>query len=129
MTVIVLLADGVRADTLRTAIDAGTLPAMERLRSQRGGALYEITSTFPSVTGPAYTPFLMGRFPGPIGLPGLRWYDRERTTCSFPDYTRSYVGPQVNLVDRDLDPNAPTIFEICDTSMASLTPVGRGLRK
>jgi hypothetical protein len=35
----------------------------------------------------------------------------------------------VNLVDRDLDPNAPTIFEICDTSMASLSPVGRGLRK
>ena len=91
--------------------------------------MHRLTSCFPSVTGPAYTPFLMGRFPGPLGLPGLRWYDRERTTCSFPDYTRSYVGPQVNRVDRDLDPLAPTIFELCDTSLASLTPVSRGLRK
>jgi predicted AlkP superfamily pyrophosphatase or phosphodiesterase len=127
VTVVILLADGARPDTLAAAIDAGQLPALARLRAE--GALHRVTSCFPSVTGPAYTPFLMGRFPGPVGLPGLRWYDRERTTCSFPDYTRSYVGPQVNLVDGDLDPNAPTIFELCDKSMASLSPVGRGLRK
>jgi hypothetical protein len=39
------------------------------------------------------------------------------------------VGPQVSRVDRDIDPEAPTIFELCETSLASLTPVGRGLRK
>ena len=127
MTVVILLADGVRPDTLAAAIDSGDVPALARLRAD--GALHRVTSCFPSVTGPAYTPFLMGRFPGPIGLPGLRWYDRERTTCSFPDYTRSYVGPQVNKVDGDLDPEAPTIFELCETSLASLTPVGRGLTK
>jgi hypothetical protein len=127
VTVVILLADGVRPDTLAAAIDSGDVPALARLRAD--GALHRVTSCFPSVTGPAYTPFLMGRFPGPIGLPGLRWYDRERTTCSFPDYTRSYVGPQVNKVDGDLDPEAPTIFELCETSLASLTPVGRGLTK
>ena len=42
------------------------------------GGMHTVTSVFPSVTGPAYVPFLMGRFPGPIGLPGLRWYDREK---------------------------------------------------
>ena len=108
MTVVILLADGARPDTLCAAIKSGRLPALARLQSE--GALHRVTSCFPSVTGPSYTPFLMGRFPGPIGLPGLRWYDRERTTCTFPDYTRSYVGPQVNYVDRELDPNAPTIF-------------------
>jgi hypothetical protein len=127
VTVVILLADGARPDTLSAAIDSGRLPALARLREE--GALHRVTSCFPSVTGPAYTPFLMGRFPGPVGLPGLRWYDRERTTCSFPDYTRSYVGAQVSYVDKDIDPAAPTIFEICDTSLASLTPVGRGLRK
>jgi predicted AlkP superfamily pyrophosphatase or phosphodiesterase len=127
VTVVILLADGARPDTLSTAIKSGRLPALARLEAE--GALHSVTSCFPSVTGPAYTPFLMGRFPGPIGLPGLRWYDRERTTCSFPDYTRSYVGPQVNRLDKDLDPNAPTIFEICKSSVASLSPVGRGLRK
>ena len=127
MTVVILLADGARPDTLDAAIASGRVPALARLRDE--GALHRVTSCFPSVTGPAYTPFLMGRFPGPIGLPGLRWYDRERTTCSFPDYTRSYVGPQVTRVDRDLDPAAPTIFELCETALASLSPVGRGLRK
>lgn len=127
MTVVILLADGIRPDTLRSAIEAGKVPALARLRDE--GACHTITTCFPSVTGPAYTPFLLGRFPGPVGLPGLRWFDRARTTCSFPDYTRSYVGPQMNRVNTDLDPNAPTIFELCDRSLGSLSPITRGLHK
>src|SRR3954470_9543524 len=125
MPVYILVADGARPDTLNAAIDSGELPALARLRDE-GGA-FTITSCFPSVTGPAYTPFLMGRFPGPVGLPGIRWFDRERKTCAFPDYTRSYVGWQMNRVDDDVDPDARTMFEICDSSLASLTPLSRGL--
>ncbi len=91
MSVIVLLADGARADTLAAALDSGALPALARLRA-RGRPFTRSRSTFPSVTGPAYTPFLMGRFPGSVGLPGLRWFDRSREACTFPDYSRSYVG-------------------------------------
>ena len=129
MTVIVLLADGVRVDTLRAAIDAGSLPAMARLRDEHGGGLHEITSAFPSVTGPAYTPFLMGRFPGPIGLPGLRWFDRARETCTFPDYSRSYVGYQMGAINRDVDAAAPTIFELVPDSAAALSVITRGLSR
>jgi hypothetical protein len=93
------------------------------------GALHTITSCFPSVTGPAYAPFLMGRYPGPIGLPGLRWFDREREVCTFPDYTRSYVGYQMGAVDHDIDPNAPTIFELCDSKLGALNVISRGLPK
>jgi hypothetical protein len=125
MTVIVLLADGVRADTLASGMDRGELPAMARLRA--GGGMHEVTSAFPSVTGPAYTPFLMGRFPGSIGLPGLRWFDRSRETCSFPDYTRSYVGYQLNAVNTDIDPTAATIFELVPDSVAALSMITRGL--
>lgn len=127
MRVIVLLADGARPDVLTRAIDQGHLPAIERLR--REGGMHELTSTFPSVTGPAYAPFLMGRFPGPIGLPGLRWFDRSRTACSFPDYSRSYVGYQMGAVDRDLEPDAPTIFELVHDSVAALSVITRGLPK
>ncbi|HEY4130037.1 MAG TPA: alkaline phosphatase family protein, partial [Gemmatimonadaceae bacterium] len=91
--------------------------------------LHTVTSCFPSVTGPAYAPFLMGRFPGPIGLPGLRWFDRSRTATSFPDYTRSYVGYQMGAVDRDIAADAPTIFELCETSVGALNVIGRGLAK
>src|SRR5438105_1754322 len=110
MSVIVLLADGARTDTLTDAVASGEFPALAQLR--RSGGMHEVTSAFPSVTGPAYAPFLMGRFPGSIGLPGLRWFDRARTTCSFPDYSRSYVGYQMGAIDGDLDPNASTIFEL-----------------
>src|SRR5205085_587709 len=125
MSVIVLLADGARVDTVTGAIDAGDTPALARLRDE--GGLHELTSTFPSVTGPAYTPFLMGRFPGSVGLPGLRWFDRSRSACSFPDYTRSYVGYQMRAVDRDLDPSAATIFELVPESVAALSVITRGL--
>ena len=127
MSVIILLADGVRVDTLTQAIDAGALPALCGLRGD--GGLYPITSTFPSVTGPAYAPFLMGRFPGSIGLPGLRWYDRAREICTFPDYTRSYVGYQMRAVDRDIDRDASTVFELVPGSIAALSVITRGLRR
>jgi hypothetical protein len=91
------------------------------------GALHRIASVFPSVTGPAYTPFLMGRFPGPIGIPGLRWYDRSRTACGWPDYARSYVGHEMRRFDGDLDSSTPTIFELVPNSIAAMSVVTRGL--
>lgn len=125
MPVVILLADGVRPDTLASALDSSALPALSRLRAE--GGLYTVPTCFPSVTGPAYTPFLMGRFPGPVGLPGLRWYDRSHTVCSFPDYARSYVGYQMGAVDRDIDADAPTIFELCETGLGALNVISRGL--
>jgi hypothetical protein len=125
LSVVILLADGVRPDTLDAAVSSGALPALARLRDE--GGMHTVTSCFPSVTGPAYAPFLMGRFPGPIGLPGLRWFDRAREVCSFPDYSRSYVGYQMAAVDRDIAADAPTIFELCGSSLGALNVIGRGL--
>src|SRR6185312_11080154 len=130
VSVVILLADGARPDTLEAALANGSaakLPALARLRDE--GGLYSVTSCFPSVTGPAYAPFLMGRYPGPIGLPGLRWFDRARTACTFPDYTRSYVGYQMNAVDRDIADDAPTIFELAGSSLGALNVISRGLPK
>jgi hypothetical protein len=125
--VIVIVADGARPDVLGKAIDGGGLPALAALRAD--GGLHGVTSTFPSVTGPAYVPFLVGRFPGPVGLPGLRWFDRAREATSFPDYTRSYVGYQMGRVDTDLDADSPTIFELCPESIAALSVIARGLSR
>jgi hypothetical protein len=127
VSVVVLVADGARPDTMAEAIDGGSLPALAQMRDE--GGFHTITSAFPSVTGPAYTPFLMGRYPGPVGLPGLRWYDRSRSTARLPGNSRSYVGPEMRLVDRDLDPQAPTLFELVPSSIAALNVIGRGLSK
>lgn len=123
---IILVADGARPDTFAAAMDEGALPAIARLREE--GSAHTVTSAFPSVTGPAYAPFLMGRFPGPIGLPALRWYDRERERTSFPHYTRSYVGHEMRHVDADLVIDAPTLFELAAPAIGALSVIGRGLR-
>ena len=121
--VIVLLADGARSDAFDGELTA--LPALRRLRSD--GGLHTITSVFPSVTGPAYTPFLLGRFPGGVGIPALRWYDRTRERCAWPDYARSYVGWQMGQIDADLSPAAPTVFELVPHSLAAMSVITRGL--
>ncbi len=125
MSVVILVADGARPDTLAAAMDAGQLPAIARLRAE--GHSHTVTSTFPSVTGPAYAPFLLGRYPAPVGLPALRWFDRARTVASCPHYTRSYVGHEMRKVDEDLDPNAPTLFELAPPGLGALNVIGRGL--
>ena len=123
MSVVVLVADGARFD----AFEGGMrdLPALRRLRDE--GGLHAITTVFPSVTGPAYAPFLLGRFPGAVGVPGIRWYDRSRTRGRWPDYARSYVGVQFSQFDGDLDVTAPTIFELVPHSIGALSVVTRGL--
>lgn len=125
MPVIVLVADGARPDTLTGELVR--CPALARLREE--GALHTVTSVFPSVTGPAYLPFLLGRFPAAVGIPGLRWYDRSRECCGWPDYARSYVGYEMGRIDDDLDPSAPTIFELVPRSAAAFSMITRGLAR
>lgn len=108
-------------------MDAGTLPALAQLRAE--GSLSTVTTAFPSVTGPAYTPFLLGRYPGPLGLPGLRWFDRSRETARGFGNCRSYVGAEMRHVDADLDPAAPTLFELARPAVGALSVIGRGLKR
>lgn len=125
MSVIILVADGARPDTLVSAMDGGDAPNLAQLR--RDGAYRTITTAWPSVTGVAYAPFLTGRYPGGAGLPGLRWYDRSRRIGRFVAHTRSYVGSGMRHVDADLAADAPTLFELTDASLGALTVIGRGL--
>jgi hypothetical protein len=127
MTVLVIIADGARDDRLRAAIAAGQLPELARLDAE--GGTHTVASCFPSVTGPAYAPFIVGRNPAGIGLPALRWYDRARHVTRWPGYARSYVGHEMRLLDRDLAPDATTLFEAvgAEQGLASCSMLGRGL--
>jgi len=125
VTLCILVADGARPDTLFGAIDAGHLPALARLRDT--GSAHTITTVFPSVTGSAYTPFLMGLHPGRAGLPGLRWWDRDGTATLWPANARSYVGIGGMRADKDLIRTERTLFELEPRSLGGFTYVGRGL--
>jgi type I phosphodiesterase/nucleotide pyrophosphatase len=122
-----IIADGVRPDVLARSIASGRLPALASLREE--GSFSTITSAFPSVTGPAYAPFIMGRYPGNVGLPGLRWYDRSHRIARLSGHSRSYVGPEMRFVDRDIDRASPTIFELAKPSLGALSVIARGLRR
>jgi hypothetical protein len=112
---------------LARSISRGDLPALAALRNE--GSLSTVTSAFPSVTGPAYAPFIMGRYPGSVGLPGLRWYDRSHRISRLSGHSRSYVGPEMRFVDRDIDAASPTIFELAKPSVGALSVITRGLRR
>ncbi len=121
---LLVVADGVRPDVLQQEMDAGRAPAMAALRAS--GGLYQVTSSFPSVTGPAYVPFLMGRHAGSVGLPGLRWFDRSRTIRWSSASARSYAGIDIWQVDHDVARDAPTIFELARPSLSGMSLLGRG---
>jgi hypothetical protein len=125
LPVIVIVADGARPGMLESAIANEAVPALAALRTE--GGLFTVTTCAPSVTGPAYAPLLMGRYPAPVGLPGLRWYDRSRRACRLPGHSRSYVGFELRFLDEDLDPSAPTIYELAPSSIGALSVITRGL--
>jgi hypothetical protein len=84
-------------------------------------------SCFPSTTGPAYFPFLAGCTPGRANVPGIRWFDRTRSTPSaFPHRgLRSYVGPDARRLATDT--KAVTLFARHAWPVSS--PIGKDLPK
>lgn len=121
---LVVVADGVRPDILRQEIERGSLPELARL--MRAGALHTVSTSFPSVTGPAYTPFVMGRHPAAAGLIGLRWFDRSRTIPWSIGQSRSYAGMDIWRLDADIDRDIATVFELAPPSLAGMMMIGRG---
>lgn len=127
-SVIVLVADGLRPDVFDEAIRAGEVPELAALRDASG--LNVVTTVFPSVTGVAYVPFLTGMHPAEAGVPGLRWYDRSRSVPALIGHARSYVGPQIRMINADLSSAATTLFERVDgNALGAESVVTRGLTK
>src|SRR5437899_2561485 len=73
---VIVLIDGARVDVLRDLLRRGDLPNLARWVIEPGG-LRTGTTVFPSTTGVAYIPFLFGRYPGSLAIPGIRWLDRR----------------------------------------------------
>jgi len=128
---VLLLIDGARCDVLRELLGRGELTNLARWVIERGG-LATGTTVFPSTTGVAYIPFLFGRYPGSVGVPGIRWLDR-RGAASGEGWreqwraARSYCGVQGGWLNRDIAP-APSLFDLVPDSIAICTPLTRGLR-
>src|SRR5204862_4741651 len=131
MSVVLVLIDGARSDLLRDLLARGDLPNLARWVIEPGG-LRTGTTVFPSTTGVAYIPFLFGRFPGSVGIPGIRWLDRRGAAEGKSSRTqwraaRSYCGVQGGWLNTDIAAT-PSIFDLVPESIAICTPLTRGLR-
>src|SRR3712207_4429956 len=112
-SVLMLLADGARADLFEKLLHAGELPNIQKHVVDRGG-YRRAASTFTSTTGPAHLPFLTGCYPGTANVPGYRWFDRAAYRPGLPAgpwCLRSYNGPEAFLYPKDLDPDIKTMYE------------------
>ena len=129
--VLMLLADGARADVFERLLAAGELPQIQRHVIDRGG-YRRAASTFTSTTGPAHLPFLTGCYPGTANVPGYRWFDRAAYRPGLPAgpwCLRSYNGPEAFLYPRDLDPGIRTMYELVDDSVNVFGVVTKGVKK
>lgn len=127
----VILLDGARPDTFDALARAGDLPNISR-HVLEPGCRVDATTVFPSTTGIAYLPFLTGRFPGPCGVPGIRWMNPTRYPGRWirdPHYVRSYTGLQGGMFNDDIDPGAASVFDFEPDSSAICSPFTRGLDK
>ncbi len=126
---VLVLIDGARIDVLRDLLRRGDLPNLARWVIEPGG-LRTGTTVFPSTTGVAYIPFLFGRYPGSVGIPGIRWLDRGRAAGGWLAQwraARSYCGVQGGWLNTDIVAT-PSIFDLVPDSIAICTPLTRGLR-
>lgn len=129
--VVLILADGTRADVMQELLDAGDLPGIESLfASAKGGGIPRAVTAFPSTTGPAHLPFLTGLHPGRCNIPGIRWMDPHEFSRRpwSPFRFRSYIGPGNYLAARDLAPSVRTLFNDIADHASIAGNVRRGVR-
>jgi len=116
--VLLLGFDGIRPDVMRAAIRDGNAPTFGFL-AERGEAVWDGVSIFPSVTPAATAAIVTGAPPAASGIVGWAWYDREEGRMIVYGAKRQTVfstGPvqvfhnNVWRMNRD-DLCAPTLFE------------------
>ena len=116
--VLLLVLDGLRPDVLRAAIRDGDAPSLGAL-AERGEALWDAVSVFPSITPAATAAIATGEAPSGSGIVGHAWYDEnERRVVVYGAMTETVMasGPikvfhnNVWRMNRD-DLYASTLFE------------------
>jgi hypothetical protein len=125
---IFIMADGARADVFSELLQKGELPNISKYIVE-GGSYREAVTVFPSTTGPAYTPYIFGKYPGRCNLPGIRWFDRnayQDKRLSF-DRFRSYIGLETYFMNSDVSKDFKTVFEIFPRSINIFNELSRGI--
>jgi hypothetical protein len=124
--VLFYLVDGARPDVMQNLINEGKLPNISS-EVATPGSFRTASSCFTSTTGPAHIPFLMGCFPGTVGIPGIRWLDKKEFTRRRVGRfrLRSYNGIEGPWFNSDLPRERMMIHELFDRSRSIYSMVTR----
>lgn len=124
---VMILVDGVNYSVFKELIQKGELPNINRYIIEPG-VFKKAVTTFPSTTGPAFTPFITGCWAGTCDIPGIRWFDRrvpptKRLTIKR---FRDYYGWGSYALDSDLSKDVRTIFEYSRRAYNIMGMLNRG---
>ena len=127
--VIFLLLDGARFDILDQLIESNSMPNLSSIINK--GSYNKAVSVFPSTTGPAYIPFLMGQYPGNANMPGIRWLDKINFSKNpfSSNAHRSYVGYENKFFNADIKKSFKSIFNYLPNSVSIFNEITSGLNK
>lgn len=103
--VLVLFADGLRADVTARLVREGRLPNIKKYLCDRGCTVENAVSCIPSITYTAIATMTTGRFPGHHQILGNNWFDP--VSGRYQDYLFIRTYQQV-----DADLRAPTVYEL-----------------
>lgn len=125
--ILMFLVDGTNASLFEELMQKGDLPNISRYIAERGGQ-NEAISTFPATTGPSFTPFATGCFPGTCNVPGAKWFDRSvpQSKVLTMNRFRDYLGWGAYAMDHDLSKSIRTIFEYSRRAVNIFGMVNRG---
>jgi phosphatidylglycerophosphate synthase len=126
-SVAVFVVDGLQGWVVDNLVQRGDLPNLSRHVIERG-AMGRAVTAFPSTTGPDFTPFVTGCFPGTCGVPGAQWFDRsipEGRLITMNRF-RDYLGWGAYAMDYDLSKTVQTIFEYSKRAVNIFGMVNRG---
>src|SRR5947209_2871355 len=97
-----VMIDGANYQVMRELLGAGDLPGMSAL-AETGAGLKQAVTCFPSTSGPAYIPYLMGLFPGTANVPGYRWLSRENYAGRGSRWTRPGIASYSGIEGANFD--------------------------
>ncbi len=138
---VLIVIDGLTAETFEDAVEKGRAPALAFLAAN--GSYRRAVSTFPSLTPVCLASIVTGRHPDGHGIPHLTWFNRgEQRLVEYGSSfaaaraagTRQCLRDAIINMNRDhLSPGAPTLFETLERERLTTAAVNitcyRGLNR
>ncbi len=125
-TLTIVLIDGLSSSIFKEELEKGNLPVIKKLIENSLWVENGISS-FPTMTGYGFYPFITGEDASKSGIYGLRWFDKNRSRGQL----RNYVGRTNVQMNHDIVNEPKTLFELAGNAYTASvnTYMNRGVKE